>query len=136
MNMLKLAGLRTILEEKRLSTNGLVDLYTKIWHAIQYHKFERFTRGWLSYVPTWDREFYEAYAQRLPKKKKGIAPDPLKSVELRGNIVHCGASDINEALDCDWNHRDSFLDKLLQSLERLKGWLATMISYITPLWIE
>ncbi|WMV41576.1 hypothetical protein MTR67_034961 [Solanum verrucosum] len=82
MNRLKATNMRTILEEKRLSTEGVVDRYPTVWDTLRFHKFEQFTKPQNPYVPTWVKEFYESYAWLLPKgKKKTGSRAPQEFVE-------------------------------------------------------
>uniref|UniRef100_M1DN60 Uncharacterized protein n=1 Tax=Solanum tuberosum TaxID=4113 RepID=M1DN60_SOLTU len=55
LNKLKVEGLRTILEEKRFSTDGVVDMYPNVWDTLRFHRFEKFTRPRGFYIPIWVR---------------------------------------------------------------------------------
>jgi len=80
--------MRTILEEKRLSTYRVVDRYPAVWETLRFHKFEKLMKSRNSYMPTWVREFYEIYAHLLPKGKKKVGSVvPLEFVEMRGKKV-------------------------------------------------
>jgi len=49
------------------------------------------------------RDFYIAYAQALPKKRKGTMCKPFDEVEVRGKMVQCHTGEINTALDTPEN---------------------------------
>ncbi|WMV18944.1 hypothetical protein MTR67_012329 [Solanum verrucosum] len=57
LNRLIAVELRTILEEKRLSIDGIVDMYPAVWNTIKFHKFEMFTNPRGSYIPSWVWKF-------------------------------------------------------------------------------
>lgn len=124
MNRLKVAELRTILEEKRLSKDGVVDQYPNIWCTFWYHDFQQFTKPWLPNIPTWFREFYEGYAKFLPKgKKKDGKLTPIKFVEVWGKEVKYNEMDINDELNCTERTSHFLADKFNKSLDDLKGGL-------------
>lgn len=52
MNQLKVTDMWTILEEKRLSIDGVVDKYLEVWETLQFHKFEQFRKNQNFYMPT------------------------------------------------------------------------------------
>uniref|UniRef100_M1DWW1 Gag-pol protein n=1 Tax=Solanum tuberosum TaxID=4113 RepID=M1DWW1_SOLTU len=138
LNRVKVVGLRTILEEKLLSTDGVVDRYPEMWHTIKFNKFEILTRPRGSYIPSWYREFYAGYGELVPnEKKKANSFAPVDHLVVQGRRVKCSRTDINEVLGCTTNVIHVLVDQIQKkTLDDLKGWLAPLISDITPRWIK
>ncbi|WMV09764.1 hypothetical protein MTR67_003149 [Solanum verrucosum] len=137
-NRLKAKGLRTVLNEKRLSTNIVVDLYPEIWNTIKFHKLEIFTKARGSYIPTLVCEFYAEYGKLVPKgNKKARSFKLVDNVVVRGKKVKCSSTDINKVLGYTMNVIHFFVDQLQKkTLDDLKGWLVLLILDITSPWIE
>ncbi|WMV58161.1 hypothetical protein MTR67_051546 [Solanum verrucosum] len=112
LNRLKAESLRTILEEKWLSTNSV--------------------------IPTWVHEFYSAYGELVPKGKKKVNMFKLvDNVMVRGKKVKCSSSEINEVFGCSRDFMHDYIDLIKKkTLDDLKGWLAPLIFYMTPSWIK
>ncbi|KAG5630372.1 hypothetical protein H5410_002089 [Solanum commersonii] len=129
LNWLKGDGLRTILEEKLLSTEGLEGKYSSVAELLQWHWFQIFTRPRGQYIPSWVHKFYTTYGELVPKsKKKASEFRPVKSVTVRYVEVSCSEEYINDVLD-----RPLATELLYeglpttQTLEDLKGSLAPLI---------
>lgn len=138
MNRLKTEGLRTILEEKPLSTDGVIDRYPKIMRCLKSHNFQIFTKPHGPYIPSWVREFYSAYNTLIPHGKKSIAKFKLFDYAIvTGKKVQCDPLAINISLGCTATLEDNSQIMIRKmSLEAMKNWLAPLISDDTLKWLE
>ena len=103
---------------------------------IKYHKFQIFTKPQGTYVPSWVREFYEAFGAALSKVQRRLrASEMVEIVRIRGKKVKHSSTDINTELGCSQNIHSDLTDKLKETLDDMKGWLAPLLSDVSPPWI-
>lgn len=139
MNRLRAEGKRTTLEEKQLSTDGVVDRYTKVWDTLKFHNFYIFTKSRDLYVPSLVCEFSFAYGKAIPKVKNRVkvALKPLDVVEVQGVQVLRGEIEINDILGCKYKYKNK-MDEMMKvkTFDGIKAWLAHMIGIQAPSWLK
>jgi len=107
MTRLKTKGLRTIIEEKRLSTDGVIDMYPKIMSCLRSHKFQIFTKPRGLFIPSWVIEYYSFYSALIPQGKKPLSKfKPIDYVVVGGKMVQCDFASINAVLECNTRLED------------------------------
>uniref|UniRef100_M1DBY6 Putative plant transposon protein domain-containing protein n=1 Tax=Solanum tuberosum TaxID=4113 RepID=M1DBY6_SOLTU len=129
MNKLKTEGLWTILEEKRLSTDGVIDRYPGIMSCLKNHDFHILTKPCSPYIPNCVREFYDFYGTLIPQTKKQEATlKYVGYVVVWGRKVLCDSTTINTILECTNNIANPHQHRMkTKSFEEIKNWLAPLI---------
>jgi len=138
MNRLNTEGLRIIIEEKRLSTDVVIDRYPEIMSCLKYHDFQIFTKPRVPYIPNWVRDLYAYYGTMIPQRKKQATTfKPVDYVVVRGKKVKCDHVIIEAILD----HPDDIDDdceRMIRTkiLDNMKKCLALLILDNTSKWLE
>uniref|UniRef100_M1DYP9 Putative plant transposon protein domain-containing protein n=1 Tax=Solanum tuberosum TaxID=4113 RepID=M1DYP9_SOLTU len=122
-NRLKVEGLRTIIEEKLLSTKDLEGRYSGVRDTLRYHRFDIFTRHRGPYIPTWVHEFYATFGELVPQRKnKTSAFKSVKSILVSGKELGCNSDHINATLDRATGYEHEYAGlATTHALDDLKG---------------